>query len=482
VWRDVAVALGASWAGSALLAALALALLADFALAAAAHLENARQRRRQRLADRMSLFESDLAPPVSVLVYARDAADVIVDRVRALLPLAYPGFEIVVVNDGSSDDTLERLTRAFALRETRRTRRGRVSRARLRGAWASPEHAALLVLDVTRGGRARALNAALAFSRHPLALVMDASVTLERDTLIKLVLPFYEDPSVLAVGGVARPADLGAVRRDGTPAARLPARRLQRIEALEALREALVGGLGWQLVDSLFVLPGPVALFEREALRAVGGFRPGADGDDADLVMRLQSWAGRRRRRLAVRMVGGALAWVQAAPGLGAMARVRMRAQRGRIESLWDHRELVMNTRFAFHHGVAFVSQLFASAVRPAVELASLTLAVWLVAAGRFGTPYLWLFLALYVAGGTLVSLAALALELSACRSYRWPRDFETLALDALLEPLTVRPILSAARVTGVAQALLVAAGAQWAQLRKRESVPEAPADTTRAA
>src|SRR6185295_7040473 len=111
---------------------------------------------------------------------------------------------------------------------------------------------------------------------------------------------------VLAVGAVVRPANIAQLRRDGVPDAPVPPRQYPRFEALEALRESLVHGLGWAASDSLFVPPGSMVLFDRTAVRAAGGYRNAVAWADADLVMRLQRWASRHRRRLAIRLVGGA--------------------------------------------------------------------------------------------------------------------------------------------------------------------------------
>lgn len=466
MWRELPVELARVWIGPVLLGGLGLALLSELLLAAFAFLEAARQRRRRRLADRLSLFESDLAPPVSLLVHADDDADVIVDRVRALLPLAYPAFEVIVAVDGGDAVSLERLRQAFGLRPVRRTVRAKLPRGRIAGQWASPDLPNLLVVDVAHRGRARALNAALACARHPLFLTLDARTSLERDTLVALALPFYENPDVLAVGAVVRPAHLAALRRDGAPEAPLPSRLYPRFEALEALRESLVHGLGWAFSDSLFVPAGPLLLADRAAVLAAGGYRGSVAWTDADLVMRLQRWAGRNRRRMAVRMAGGAVAWREAAPSLLAHAARRLTEQRGLIEALELNRELVMNTRFTFHHGVAFIAQALSGLLRPACEVSGLMLAVWLLAAGHYHLPFVWMFLAVYAAGGAAVSLVALVLERAACRRLRWPRDFETLALDALMEPFLFRPVISAARLAGAAQAL-------WARRRAKRPLPE---------
>jgi hypothetical protein len=128
-----------------------------------------------------------------------------------------------------------------------------------------------------------------------------------------------------------------------------------------------------------------------------------------------------------------------------------------------------MNTRFTLHHGVAFVSQAVTGLFRPAFEVTGLVLVVWLVAAGQYTAPFVWMFVALHAAGGALISLLALGLERFACRRLRWPRDLETMAIDALLEPLIFRPVVSSARLIGAVQAV-------WSQSRVKKSRTSAPA------
>ncbi len=477
MWRDLSF--WGTWLGTLLLIYSLGVCLVYIGLALLAFIEARLQRRRARTADRLSLFESDLAPSISILVPAFNEEPTIVDSVRSLMQLEYPSFEIVVVNDGSTDHTLDRMTRAFNLRPSRRTLRARVPRERVRGVYSSPDYPFLVVLDVVNGGgKARAVNIALAFSRHPLILVVDADSVLERDTLLQLALPFYEDASVLAVGGVVRPVNGCILEHGRVVDCTLPRSQIARYQVVEYLRSMLTGRLGWTLLDSLFIISGALGLFSREAVLAVGGYRDGSMGEDMDLCMRLQRWAARNQRRLAIRFIGGAVGWTEVPETLKVLSKQRSRWHQGLAEALWYNRELLFNQRFALHHGIAFVFQLTVEFIGPVVEVAGQLVLLALAIAGKVDLVFCVIYFSIFVVGGTLPTLLAIVLERAACPRFRRRRDLEGLALYALFENFGYRQLTAWWRVMGLVNTLrgrrtwgeISRRGAQPAQIETSES------------
>lgn len=116
MWGDLALRLSEEVFGRFVLGYGALIFLQYFVLGVLAFVDARRELRRQQLSDRLSLFEGDLAPPISILVPAYNEGPTIVDAIRSLMHLRYPSFEIVVVNDGSKDATLQSMVDAFGLR------------------------------------------------------------------------------------------------------------------------------------------------------------------------------------------------------------------------------------------------------------------------------------------------------------------------------------------------------------------------------
>ena len=440
---------------AAFLSVFSLITLAQYlVLNVLASFEAQRQRQRHRLADRLSLFEGDLAPPISILVPAHDEELTIVESVRSLMQLRYPTTEIIVINDGSRDGTLEALRTAFGLRPSARTARARLPRERIRGAYASPDYPALIVVDAVNGGKAQALNVALAYARHPLVCAIDADSVLERDTLLELALPFYHDAGVAVTGGVVRPANGSTFKRGHMLSARMSNRHLARFQTVEYLRGMMTGRMGWDLLDSLFIVSGALGLFSREAVMAVGGYRAETLGEDMELVMRIQRWTRRHHRRRAVRFVASAVAWTEVPENMATLARQRARWHQGLAESLWLNRGLILSWRASPSHAVAFLSQLLIELLGPVWELLGLVLLAVQIVAGHFDVIFGTIYIGVFVLGGTINSLFGIALENVVCPRYPRSRDSALLVLYALLENLGYRQITAWWRVRGLWNAL----------------------------
>ena len=458
MWNDFIPRASDGWVGMAI-ALFAIATLIQYlVLNLFACVQARREFVRLGLADRLGLFEGDLAPPISILVPAHDEAPTIVASVRSLMQLRYPSTEIIVVNDGSTDATLDTLIQAFGLRPSWRTTRARVPRERTRGVYSSPEYPGLVVLDTLNGGKAQALNIALAFSRHPLFCAIDADSVLERDTLLELALPFYLDASVVVTGGVVRPANGSSFESGRVVSAKLSKRHLARFQTVEYLRGMMGGRMGWDQLDCLYIVSGALGLFSREAVMQVGGYRTETLGEDMELVMRVQRWARRRGRRRAVRFVPSAVAWTEVPESIAPLARQRARWHQGLAESLWLNRTLLLNPGFSLRHAVAFLSQLLIELLGPFWELLGLVLMVVQIATGRLDWAFAAIYFGVFVLGGTINSLFGIALESVMCPRYDRSRDSAVLILYAVLENFGYRQMTAWWRVQGL-----------WNALRRRQ-------------
>jgi cellulose synthase/poly-beta-1,6-N-acetylglucosamine synthase-like glycosyltransferase len=480
VWPE-AVEWG-TWIATVLLIYSAFGFAAHLALGLIASDEVGGQRRRRLLTDPLHLFESDQAPAISILLPARNDARTIEEAVRSLLELDYPTLEVVVVNDDSSDGTLDRLIAEFELRASKRTPIGSVSPGSVRCVYGSPRLPALTVLDLARpGGRARAASMALAYARHPLVLVADSDTVLERETLVRLALPFYEDDSVAGVLGVVRPSNGTVIERGNVTFCGRPASRLARFQSVEYLRGMISQRLAWGNQDSLFIVPETLGLFSREAVRAVDGFRGGNTGDDVDLCMRLQRRAAKDGRRSVVRCVSGAVAWKRVPESVRVLARRRARGYQALSEALWFNRELLLNGRLAIRQGFAYLFHLILDLYGPVFEVVGQVALVVLMFRGDLDLPLFVIYFSVFIVGGTIPSLMAIALERSACPRYQRGSDLEGLALYALFENLGYRQLTALWRLAGLWRAMW--GKRVWRDRPRRErSAPSAKAEAMEAA
>ncbi|MBI5463323.1 MAG: glycosyltransferase family 2 protein, partial [Ignavibacteriales bacterium] len=236
-----------------------------------------------------SLLQSELTPPVSLLAPAYNEEPTVVESVKSLLKLSYGKYEVVVINDGSKDKTLDVLTKEFDLRESAQVYVGTIETNRVRGIYRSknPVYGNLVVVDKANGGKADALNAGINVAQYDYVCAMDADSLLEEDALQKVMKPFLEDDTVIASGGIVRIANGCTVTNGRVVAVELSTKLLPIFQVIEYFRAFLSGRMAWQGVNGLLIISGAFGMFKKEAVLKVGGYRHDTVGEDMELVVRM---------------------------------------------------------------------------------------------------------------------------------------------------------------------------------------------------
>jgi cellulose synthase/poly-beta-1,6-N-acetylglucosamine synthase-like glycosyltransferase len=224
-------------------------------------------RRRAPLPDAIGAWWklSDSTMPISLLVPAYNEETTIVENVRSLLSLHYPNFEVVVINDGSSDGTLKAVVEAFGLAPVQRYFKETVKHRPIRSLHGSARFPRLLVVDKENGGKSDALNTGINLSRKPVFCAVDADSVLEADALLRAIQPFAERPDrVVAVGGTIRLANGCAVRSGRVVDIGLPRSLLALLQVTEYLRAFLMARLAWSHVNALMLISGAFGIIRRD--------------------------------------------------------------------------------------------------------------------------------------------------------------------------------------------------------------------------
>ena len=233
--------------------------------------------------------ESPMAPPITVIAPAHNEENSIRVAVRNLLELDYPELEVIVVNDGSEDRALKEMQEEFHLRPVRAVYISEAKSAPVRGLYRSDTDARLVVIDKEPGGsKADAVNAGLNAATSPYVCVVDADSLLERDALLRMMVPILADPKrVVAVGGIIRVLNGSEIEGGHLRRVRLPHMSIEVIQVIEYLRAFLIGREAWAQGNMLTIISGAFGMFRTDLVRAVGGYRSRAIGEDFDLVARL---------------------------------------------------------------------------------------------------------------------------------------------------------------------------------------------------
>lgn len=408
-----------------------------------------RYARRMRSLDVEELVAAGDAPPVTLIAPAFNEQETCVEATRSLLVLKYPEYDVLVVNDGSTDATLERLTEAFDLVPRSRLPTATLSTAPIRGVYCSRHHRNLWVIDKENGGKADAMNAAINYCRTPLFGILDADTLLERDALIRAVRPFLENRTTVAAGGIIRIINGCTVRHGVVTDVRLPRNLWARIQVLEYLRAFLSTRMGWATMHSLLIISGAFGLFRRVTVVEAGGFSTRTIGEDMELVVRLHRLCRERRQPYRIDFVPDPVAWTQCPETLRSLGAQRDRWQRGLMQTLTAHLRMLGNPRYGSVGLVAFPYFFFLEMFGPLIELLGYLGFLLAVALGRVDQAYVLAFLALAIGFGIVISVGSVVLEELTFRRYQRFSNLLTLFGIAIVENLGYRQLSLFWRVRG---------------------------------
>ncbi len=425
---------------------------------------------RRYMDQRSTAIGPALAPeldlPISIVVPAYNESLTIGDSVRALLQLEYPQTEIIVVNDGSTDATLDVLTREVSLRPFPEAYRVRIETRPVKGVYRSTLYPQLRVVDKANGGKADAMNAGINAARYPVVCVIDADSLLQRDSLRRAVQPFLDDPDTVAAGGTVRIAN--GCRSSGgfIEQVALPRHPLALFQVVEYLRAFLFGRLGWSPLNALLIVSGAFGLFRKEALVAAGGFRTDTIGEDMELTIRMHRVLRAAGKPYRICYVPDPICWTEAPEDLRTLARQRIRWQHGLIESMRLNIGLFMNPRAGAVGLVAFPFMLLFECLGPLIEVLGFLVLLVAAALGYLSFEAFAVLVGLSIALGVLLSTSAFLFEQMSFHVY--PRLGQTARLFAfaVLENLGYRQLNSVWRVWATFEHLL-GRKAKWGEMKR---------------
>lgn len=389
------------------------------------------------------LMQSPFTPPISVITTAFNEEAGVVEAVRSLLSLHYPRFEVIVVNDGSTDRTLQALVERFALRPVSRSFEYVVPCQPIRGAYESTEYPNLVVVDKDNGRcKADAANGGLNFAMYPLVCVLDADSVLDDDALLRAVRPFVQDPGrTVATGGTIRIVNGCEVRAGRVVAVRLPWRFLPLMQVVEYLRGFLFGRMGWSRINGLLIISGAFGLFDKRLVLEVGGYAAGSLGEDMELVVRLHRHIREHRLPFRLRFVPDPICWTEVPESLTVLRRQRNRWQRGLLDTILRHRVMLGNPRYGVVGILAMPAVVAFELLGPVVELAGYVVMPVSYALGLLNTSYMIVFFLLAFLLGMLLSVLAVLLEDLVFRRHARARDLALLVAVAVVENLGYRQL-----------------------------------------
>ncbi len=335
-----------------------------------------------------AILSSPFAPTISIIAPAYNESLTIVENIRALLSLYYPNFEIIIVNDGSKDDTLNKTINAYELEKVPYVVDYKIKCKEILDIYKSKKKALnnLTILNKINGGKADALNAGINIAKSQYFIAIDVDSIIDPYALQKLVLPFLTetDKRVIATGGVIRIANSCKIKDGQLIEINVPDDFLPRCQVIEYNRAFLLGRLAWSRLDGLLLISGALGLFDKEIAIACGGYYPETVGEDMEIVVRMRKYMAVRKEKYKVVYIPEPLCWTEAPSDLKILGRQRNRWTRGTIDTLFLHKYLFFNPKFGIMGMLSFPYWVFFEWLAPIIETAGI---LYFILIALFGYP-----------------------------------------------------------------------------------------------
>jgi cellulose synthase/poly-beta-1,6-N-acetylglucosamine synthase-like glycosyltransferase len=398
-----------------------------------------RSRDKERLEQ---IFRSRLVPPISILCPAYNEGATIVESVRSLLRLKYSKHEVVVINDGSKDDTLKFLIEAFGMERLEFTFENSVKSKPVRGLYASPRYPKLIVVDKENGGKADALNAGINASRYPLFCTVDADALLEEDALLHVVKPMLDRTKFVPVtGGIIRAANGCRVVKGRVEAVGLPRRPIEIFQIVEYMRAFLCGRTAQSALNVMLIVSGAFGLFHKATAKIVGGYSTDTVGEDKELVVKIVRYLKEQKREYEVLFVPQTVCWTEVPATWQTLGRQRNRWHRGMFEVLLKHKDIFFNRTYGRVGWFGMPYFLFIEALGPVVELSGYILLPLAALLGLLAPLNALLYTMCAVVFGIILSVSSVLLEEASFHRYpRW-KELLTLNFYAVIENFGYRQL-----------------------------------------
>jgi cellulose synthase/poly-beta-1,6-N-acetylglucosamine synthase-like glycosyltransferase len=406
----------------------------------------AHHQRRLGYAYREETLGNRLLSGISIIMPAYNEQEVIVVSVQAMLSMEYPRFEVIVVDDGSIDETFSRLERAFDLIDIAREISCDLPTLSVVDSMYVPRdgHTRLTVLRKKNSGKTDSISVGINASCEELVVCVDADSILDPDALIAVTKPFADDPTrVVATGGVIRAVNGCEIVDGRVVKINLAKSWLVRIQVVEYLRAFLFGRAGWSKFGALILISGAFAVFRRDIIVEIGGLDPNSIGEDFEIVMRIHKYMIDCNRDYRVEFVTEPVAWTEVPENFRVLRVQRRRWHRGLWETLWKYKSMLLNPRYGKVGLLAVSHYWIFELVAPLLELGGLILIIVGLLLGIVNIQYVLIFLAITYGYAITITLLAICIEELTFHKYSSFRDLFVILIAAVIENIGYRQLVA---------------------------------------
>jgi poly-beta-1,6-N-acetyl-D-glucosamine synthase len=401
--------------------------------------------RKNSFIDYSVLLSSPLTPSVSIIAPAYNEGKTIIDNIRSLLATHYNDFEVIIVNDGSKDDSLEKVIRHFELEKVDFTFEQKIPSKPVLGIYKSRNKAysKLIVVDKVNGGKSDSLNACLNIASKQYFAAIDVDSVLEQDAILRMIKPFMETQNerVIAVGGVVRIANSCKIEGGKVVEVNVPDKFLPRVQVIEYIRAFLMGRMAWSKINGLLLISGAFGMFDKEIVINAGGYDSTSVGEDMELIVRMRRYMIEHKLKYRIVYIPDPLCWTEAPEKLKILGRQRNRWTRGTIDTLFTHFKLFFNPKYKNLGMIGYPYWFFFEWLAPIIEFFGILYFILIAALGNPNWPFFFLLLAFVYLFAVSYSIWAILFEELTYHRYRKVKHIFRLVLTVFFEPFFYHPL-----------------------------------------
>lgn len=404
--------------------------------------------------DKLNLYEElndiQFSKPVSILVPAYNEQQNIIDTVQSLLSINYPEYEIIVINDGSKDKTLNVLIENFKMQKIEKVVRKQIDTNSIRAIYQSTINKKVLLVDKENGGKADALNCGINVSKYPYFCSIDGDCILDTNSLLRVMEPIIQSDEVIAAGGSVKIANGSDIQMGSILSVGFSKKPLVIMQVIEYFRAFLMGRIAFSKSNMVLIISGAFSVFSKKHVIEAGGYLRNTIGEDMELVVRLHRLTRGKKEKKRIVFVPDPVCWTEAPETVQTLRRQRSRWHQGLIESLWKNRKMMLNPKYGRIGMIAFPYYLLIECIGPVVELGGYIYVIYAFFTGQVYFEFAVLLLLLFILYGTLFSMLSIVLEGWTMKSYPKIKDLLNLLILSFTEVLWYKPLTLFFRLEGL--------------------------------
>ncbi|WP_024615670.1 glycosyltransferase family 2 protein [Clostridium sp. Ade.TY] len=389
-------------------------------------------------------------PPISILVPAYNEEKSILNCIKSLLKLDYPIFEIIIISDGSTDKTVEKIITEFGLKKVKRPIRKLIRSKEIINIYENKDEVKITLIDKLNGGKADALNTGINASKYPYFVSLDADSMLNYDSLKNIIEPIIEDDRTIAVGGNIKVSNSAVIDNGEIKRIKTPKKAIVIFQLIEYYRVFLTNRVWFNRFNGNLIVSGAFGLFKKQSVVNVGGYSLGCIGEDMDLIIKLHSFYRKNKRKYKIQYNPNAICWSEAPERYKDLKNQRKRWHTGLMQSLLGHKYIFLNIRYGIVGIFSFMYYFIYEMLSCIIEILGLIVIILSYSIGIINWDFFKTFMFMYIIYSTIISISAIILERYMFKSLMSIKTTLVFILFSIIECFGYRQLCSLYRILGV--------------------------------